>query len=215
MGRGSQRWPRFRSGLSSLFLGLGLPHAGHHVSVKPPPVFPAAGARAPVCREGRNSAGWREEGHAMKKWMRISKALQGRQRGRSVHSRASAASSSLPLFLSCRLLCSCVAQWFQVPFPAHCLEAITSVTAPSSPPLLFLLLCASLEGNTRGFPGGSDCKESACNEGDLGFTPEWGRSPGEGNGNPLQYSCLENSMDRGAWRATVYGVTKSQIRLSD
>ena len=156
MGRGSQRWPRFRSGLSSLFLGLGLPHAGHHVSVKPPPVFPAAGARAPVCREGRNSAGWREEGHAMKKWMRISKALQGRQRGRSVHSRASAASSSLPLFLSCRLLCSCVAQWFQVPFPAHCLEAITSVTAPSSPPLLFLLLSASLEGNTRGFPGGSD-----------------------------------------------------------
>ena len=66
-----------------------------------------------------------------------------------------------------------------------------------------------------GLPGGSDGKESACNEGDLGSVPGWERSPGEGNGNPLQYSCLENSMDRGAWRATVHGVTKSRIRLSD
>ena len=49
----------------------------------------------------------------------------------------------------------------------------------------------------------------------LGSIPGSGRSPGEGNGNPLQYSCLENSMDGGAWRATVYGVAKSQIRLSD
>ena len=53
-----------------------------------------------------------------------------------------------------------------------------------------------------GFPGGSDGKESACNAGDLGLIPGPGRSPGEGNGNPLQYSCLENSMDRGAWWAT-------------
>ena len=52
-----------------------------------------------------------------------------------------------------------------------------------------------------GFPGGSDGKESACNAGDQGLIPGSGRSPGEGNGNPLQYSCLENSMDRGAWRA--------------
>ena len=51
-------------------------------------------------------------------------------------------------------------------------------------------------------PGGSDGKESACNAGDLGLIPGLGRSPGEGNGNPLQYSCLGNSMDRGAWRAT-------------
>ena len=49
--------------------------------------------------------------------------------------------------------------------------------------------------------GGSDDKESACNEGDPGLIPELGRSPGEGNGYPLRYSCLENSMDRGAWRA--------------
>ena len=50
-----------------------------------------------------------------------------------------------------------------------------------------------------GFPGGSDCKESACNAGDLGSVPGLGRSPGEGIGNPLQYSCLENPMDREDW----------------
>ena len=56
-----------------------------------------------------------------------------------------------------------------------------------------------------GFPGSSDGKESACNAGNLGLIPGLGRSPGEGNGNPFQYSCLGNSMDRGAWRATVQG----------
>ena len=59
------------------------------------------------------------------------------------------------------------------------------------------------------FPGGSDGKKSACNAGQLGSIPGLGRSPGEGNGNPLQYPCLENSMDGGAWRATVHGATKS------
>ena len=58
------------------------------------------------------------------------------------------------------------------------------------------------------FPGGSDGKESACNAGDPGSIPGLGRSPGEGNGNPLQYSCLENPTDRGAWRATVQGLTR-------
>ena len=52
---------------------------------------------------------------------------------------------------------------------------------------------------SRGFAGVSDSKESACKAGDLGLIPGLGRSPGEGNGNPLQYSCLENSMDSGAW----------------
>ena len=61
------------------------------------------------------------------------------------------------------------------------------------------------------FPGGSDNKESASNAGDLGSIPELGRSPREGNGNPLQNSCLENPMDRGAWRATVHGVAGSDI----
>ena len=64
-------------------------------------------------------------------------------------------------------------------------------------------------------PGGSDGKGSACNAGDLGSVPGLGRSPGEGNGNPFQYSCLENPMDRGTWWATVHGVTKSRTRLSD
>ena len=61
-----------------------------------------------------------------------------------------------------------------------------------------------------GFPGDSDGKESACNSGDPGSIPESGRLPGGGNGNPLQCSCLENSMDRRAWWATVHGVAKSQ-----
>ena len=58
------------------------------------------------------------------------------------------------------------------------------------------------------FPGGSDSKESACNEGDPGSIPGLGRSSGGGNSSPLQYSCLGNHMDRGAWWATVHGVTK-------
>ena len=61
------------------------------------------------------------------------------------------------------------------------------------------------------FPGGSDGKASVYNAGDLGSIPGLGRSPGEGNGNPLQYYCLENPMDRGAWKATVHGVTKSNF----
>ena len=60
-----------------------------------------------------------------------------------------------------------------------------------------------------GFPSGSDGKESACNAGDPGSTPRLGRSPGEGNGYPLQYSGLESSMDREAWEVTVLGATKS------
>ena len=64
-------------------------------------------------------------------------------------------------------------------------------------------------GIVLGFPGGSDGKESTCNAGDLGSIPRLGRSPGEGNGYPMQYSCLENSMDRGAWQTTVHRVTKS------
>ena len=70
-------------------------------------------------------------------------------------------------------------------------------------------------GNEVGFPGGSDSKESSCNAGDLGLIHVLGSSPGEGNGNPLQYSCLENSMDRGTWWVTVHGVAKSWTQLSN
>ena len=68
-------------------------------------------------------------------------------------------------------------------------------------------------GNYRNYShptGDSDRKESACSTGDSGPIPRSGRSPGEGNGNPLQCSCLENSTDRGPWRATVHGVAKNQ-----
>ena len=61
----------------------------------------------------------------------------------------------------------------------------------------------------KAFPGGSDSKAFAYNAGDLGSIPGSGRYPGEGNGSPLQYSCLENPMDEGAWLATVHGVAKS------
>ena len=66
-----------------------------------------------------------------------------------------------------------------------------------------------------GSPGGSDGEESAFNVGDPGSSPGLGRSPGEGNGNPLQYSCLENPMDREAWETPVHGVADSRTRLSD
>ena len=65
------------------------------------------------------------------------------------------------------------------------------------------------------FPGGSDGKVSVYNEGDLGSIPGLGRFPGEGNGNPLQYSCLGNPMDRGAWWAAIRGVAKSWTQLRD
>ena len=79
----------------------------------------------------------------------------------------------------------------------NCLGACLIAQLVKNPPML-------------GFPGGSDGKESSCNAGDLASIPGLGRSPGEGNGYPLQYSGLENSTDRGAWKATVHGVAKSQ-----
>ena len=73
---------------------------------------------------------------------------------------------------------------------------------------------ASKESKKLGYTG-SDSKESACNGGALGLIPGLGKSPGKGHGYLLQYSCLENAMDRGAWQATVHGVTKSWTWLSD
>ena len=73
------------------------------------------------------------------------------------------------------------------------------------------MLINKLEGLPYSLVG----KESACNAGDLGLIPELGRSPGGGNGNPLQYSCLENPMDRRAWQAVIHGVVKSWTQLSE
>ena len=103
----------------------------------------------------------------------------------------------------------------------HLLIKASELTPIPSPLLGFLLQCRRhgfsswvrkipwrrgwLPTPISGFPSGSDGKESDCSAGDLGSVPESERSPGEGKGNPLQYSCLENSMDRGAWWATVQG----------
>ena len=64
-------------------------------------------------------------------------------------------------------------------------------------------------------PGGPDGKESACSAGDVGSIDGLGRSPGEGNGSPLQYACLKNPMDRGTWRATVHGIADSRTQVND
>ena len=73
----------------------------------------------------------------------------------------------------------------------------------------------TLHSIKKGFPGGSVVKNQPANAGDVGLIYDWGRSPGEGNGNPLQYSCLENVTDRGACLTTVHGVSKSQTSLSN
>ena len=81
---------------------------------------------------------------------------------------------------------------------------------------MVLVFCDQLISlGIRDFPGGSDGKESTPSAGGLGSIPGLARSSGGGNGYPLQYSCLENPMDRGAWRATVHRVAKSRTRLSD
>ena len=80
---------------------------------------------------------------------------------------------------------------------------------------IYLFLFIYIYANIWGFPGGSEVKVSACNAGDLGSIPGSGKSPEEGNGNPLQYSCLENPMDGGAWWATVHRIAKSRTRLSN
>ena len=78
---------------------------------------------------------------------------------------------------------------------------------------IYLSICLSI--SLYGFPCGSEVRASARNAGDMGSIPGSGRSPGDGNGNPLQYSCLENTVDCGAWWATVHRVAKSWTRLRD
>ena len=99
--------------------------------------------------------------------------------------------------------------WISSFKPAFSLSSFTFIKRLLIPPH-FLPLGWFLNSSIS-FPGVSDSKESACNTGDLSLISELGKYPGEGNGYPLQYSCLENSMDWGAWQATVQGVAKSQI----
>ena len=103
---------------------------------------------------------------------------------------------------------SCV-QFCATSWTAAC-QASLSFTISSS-----MLKLTSLELVMSSKHCDSDSKESACSAGDWGSIPGSGRSPGEGNGNPLQYSCLKNPRDREAWWAAVYGVAKSWTRLSD
>ena len=91
---------------------------------------------------------------------------------------------------------------------------VQKITCTFSDPNRFLVFYYIIPLNV-GFPGGSEGKASAHNGGDPCSTPGSRRSPGEGNGNPLQYSCLKNSMDRGAWWATVLRITKSRTWLSN
>ena len=81
--------------------------------------------------------------------------------------------------------------------------------------MMCLVLCLLLYNCFLGFPGGAVSKESACNVGDLGSMPGWETSSGEGSGILLQYSCLRNPIDRGAWQVTVHGIEKSWTRLSE
>ena len=87
---------------------------------------------------------------------------------------------------------------------------LNNVLLTSASPLSCVLIKKGM-----GVPSGSDSKGSACNAGDFCSVPELGRSPGEGNGKPLQYSCLENPMNGGSWQATVPGAAKSRTQLSD
>ena len=91
-----------------------------------------------------------------------------------------------------------------------CIHEVLDPERATSPVSIFSWLSENSPPYMMGFPGGSDGKESACNAGDPGSSPGLGRSPGEGHGNPLQDSSLENPVDRGACWATVHGVTKSR-----
>ena len=129
-------------------------------------------------------------------------------------------------FCSCPVLVlSCSSSWFYlVPLPSWFFvlnlnlvlqPACYTVSYPVSSQYIPFVLKLDRSPAYGAFPGGSNGKESACNAGDPGSTPGSGRSPGEGNGNSLQYSCLENPMGRGAWWATVHGVVKNWTWLSN
>ena len=104
---------------------------------------------------------------------------------------------------------TCMHRQLKLPYCGTCNQLFIQVsTAPLETE--FKNHVKALLDKKDGFPGGSDCEESACHAGDLGLITGLGRSPGGGHGNPFQYSCLENPTDRGAQQATVHVVAKSQ-----
>ena len=123
------------------------------------------------------------------------------------------------LSLSCSIRTLSCSMWDLVPWPGikpgpPALGAWNhSHWTTREGPFSFFFLIPNLTQHV--FHGGSDGKKPTCNAGDLGLIPGSGRCPGEGNGNPFQYSCLENSMDRGTWQSTVQGLTQSWTWLSD
>ena len=110
----------------------------------------------------------------------------------------------LPIFVDCSSLLLHDIPWHVYIIIAWTVSLLMDIWAVSSLELLKIICCYKYWG----FPGGLEVKASAWNVGDPGSIPGSGRSPGEGNDNPLQYSCLGNPMDRGAWRAMVHGVAK-------
>ena len=96
-------------------------------------------------------------------------------------------------------------------FPMNCLPFILFIKSA----ICHIYLQDPFMININSFPGGSDSKDSACNVGNQSLIPRLGRSPGEANGNPPQYYCLENPMDGGAWQATIHRVAKSWTSLSN
>ena len=96
-----------------------------------------------------------------------------------------------------------------------CYPGLKPLVASAIGSELLYLSCKAAQWFGLSFPGGSDSKESACNEGEPDLIPGLGRSPREGNDNPLQYSCLKNSMNRRPWQTTVLGVAKNQTQLSN
>ena len=134
-------------------------------------------------------------------------------------SKSTSQTSALPNAFSLAQLIQFLISKLNISFTHVASERITTLIPSVSPSQLHLYPLPTPppeeEAPILPAPDGSDGKASACNAGELGSIPGSGRSPGEENGNPLQYSCLENCMDGGAWWATIHWVAKSQTRLSD
>ena len=128
-----------------------------------------------------------------------------------LHSRASRD------FLLCEATCPVVfcSRSPRKPLGGRLRQDLNQNISPNSLPVTYKSNLWNQLSTSLGFPGGSVVQNSPANAGDVDLIPGWRRSPGERNDSPFQYSCLGNPMNKGAWRATVHGVAKSQLQLSD